>query len=217
MSKYNEPDLKTAMVQLAATVAGMVGYVEEQIVLTVEGFLENNPQKRQVAQSYTQNLRNLTNETMQRVIETLMQFKPKGPEAKLVVSSWKLASSLERIGVVMYDVAHEIGHINPHKIRFSYGLIKMICDDLLTQTYDMVVCYTSNKTDGIARILEKEKNISILYKSLFKQSIDYIIKNPDVANDVEVLLATIKKLDFLGYYMKEIAAQLTYKASEARK
>ena len=218
MSKFNEPDFKTALIQLAATVAGMVGYIEEQIIFTLEGFAENNPVKRLQTLSHTPHVRHLSSETIQRVIETLVQFKPKGDEAKLVLASWKIASSLERISLIIHNVAQDMGNIqNTPNIQFSYAVIKNISDNLMAQTYDMVVAYTTKKTDRLADIDGKQKNISLIYQNFFRQSLDFLIQNPAEIHNIEKLLDVTKKLDIIGTYIKEIAEQLAYKNSFDKK
>ena len=121
-----EKDFNGALVKLAATISGMVGYIEEQIVVTIEGFAENNPHKCDTAISYTKSVQRLQNESFQHIIGLLVRFKPKGYDAKLVMSSWRIAASLERISMIMRDVAVQIKEIDQSKVAFL-NLLYKIC------------------------------------------------------------------------------------------
>ena len=172
-----EKDFNDALVKLAATISGMVGYIEEQIVVTIEGFAENNPHKCDTAISYTKSVQRLQNESFQHIIGLLVRFKPKGYDAKLVMSSWRIAASLERISMIMRDVAVQIKEIDQSKVAFSKSALQNMCDSLLAQTYDIVVAYTTDNHEVLPQIRQKEQYISSIYKSFFKEAFSFLQKN----------------------------------------
>lgn len=207
----SDTDFNDALIKLAAKIAGMVGYIEEQIVITMEGFTENNPHKCDTAIGYTKSVQKLQNESFQNIILLLVKFQPKGHDAKLVMSSWRIASSLERISFLIRDIASQVKEINHTNVTFAKSALQNMCDGLLAQTYDIVIAYTSDNKEVLPQIRQKEQYISSIYKSFFKEAFTFLSQNKEVLNDGEAVLSLMKNLEITGRYMKEIADQLEYK------
>ena len=207
----SDANFNDALVKLAAKIAGMVGYIEEQIVITMEGFTENNPAKCDTAIEYTKSVQKLQNESFQNIIYLLVKFQPKGYDAKLVMSSWRIASSLERITFLMRDIAIQVKEIDHAHVSFAKSALQNMCDSLLAQTYDIVVAYTTDNKEVLPQIRQKEQYISSIYKSFFKEAFTFLNQNQDIINQGEMILSLTKNLEITGRYMKEIADQLEYK------
>jgi phosphate transport system protein len=211
MSPPKPKTFHEALIQLAATVAGSVGYIEEQITGVTEGIIENNPQKILIAGQYTQNVKKLTAETIQKTLQIFVVFKPNGDDAKLVLISWRIATALERISMLLNDiVAHNnlsfLDEINGAKTVFLN-----IRDALMTQTYNMVIAYTADRGDLIQEIINKEIHIKNVYKSFFREMIILLIENPKLISKVEHCLSVAKIFEMIAYYMQEISTHLSYK------
>ena len=146
-----------------------------------------------------------------------MRFKPKGYDAKLVMSSWRIAASLERISMIMRDVAVQIKEIDQSKVAFSKSALQNMCDSLFAQTYDIVVAYTTDNHEVLPQIRQKEQYISSIYKSFFKEAFSFLQKNQDLIDQGEKILSLTKNLEITGRYMKEIADQLEYKNLSSNK
>ncbi len=211
MSHPKATDLYTAIIQLAATVAGSVGYIEEQIIGVTEGITENNPQKIVTASHYTKNVRKLTAETIQKTLEAFVVHKPKGNDAKLILVSWRIATALERISILLSDAAEQGKNLSFNDISGAKTAFLNIRDSLMSQTYNMVIAYTAERPDLIAEIIAKETHIRNVYKSFFREMMMMLIENPKLVTKAEQCLSVAKIFDMIAYYMHEISEHLTYK------
>ena len=211
MSKFKETSLKSALINLAATVAGMVGHIEEQLVNAIEGLFENNPSKFSVALGHTPQVRRLTNEVIQRVIETIVIFKPKNEDVKMIMSSWKIASSLERITLLIHEAVLTLNGHHSEDLSGAKTAIQNICDGLMAQMYDIVIAYTTDKTDIIENIILKEQRIGGVYRAFFRETMMTLIEKPALIGKAEIFLSGAKSFEMIGRYMCEIAEQLKYK------
>ncbi len=211
MSQQKATDIHTAIIHLAATVAGSVGYVEEQIIGIIDGIIECNPQKIITASQYTKNVRKLTAETIQKTLETFVIYKPKGNDAKLILISWRIATALERISILLFDASEQSKNVNLSDISGAKTAFLNIRDSLMSQTYNMVIAYTAEKSDLIADIIAKETHIRNVYKSFFRDTIITLIDNPKLVTKAEQCLNIAKTLEMIAYYMHEIAEHLMYK------
>ena len=213
MSKIKPTNIHTAIIQLATTVAGAVGYVEEQINTVTEGIIENNPKKIETASHYTKNIRKLTLDTIQKTLETFVIHKPKGNDAKFILVSWRIATALERISILLSDIAEQSKDLNLSDILGAKTAFLNIRDSLMSQTYNIVIAYTAHRSDLIDQITTKETHIKNIYKSFFKDMIISLIENPKLITKTEQALNIAKLFEIIAHYMKEIAEHLHYKYS----
>ncbi|MFT6211910.1 MAG: phosphate transport system protein [Alphaproteobacteria bacterium] len=211
MSQTKPKNLNQALIQLAATVAGSVGYIEEQIIGITEGIIENNPQQIATAGHYTKNVRKLTAETIQKTLEAFVIYKPKGNDAKLILISWRIATALERISILLNDVAIQSDQLQLNDVSGAKTVFLNIHDALMSQTYNIVIAYTADRSDLIADIIEKELHIRNVYKSFFREMIIALIEDPKMISKIEKCLEIAKIFEMIAYYMHEISEHLTYK------
>lgn len=211
MAQSKPTDIHTAIIQLAATVAGSVGYIEEQIIGVTEGITDNNPQKMETASQYTKNVRKLTTETIQKTLEAFVVYKPKGNDAKLILISWRIATALERISILLSDAAEQGKDLNFNDMSGAKTVFVNIRDSLMSQTYNMVIAYTAERPDLIAEIITKENHIKNVYKSFFREMMMMVIENPKLTTKAEQCLNIAKSLEMIAYYMHEISEHLSYK------
>jgi phosphate uptake regulator len=211
MAQSKPTDIHTAIIQLAATVAGSVGYIEEQIIGVTEGIIDNNPQKIETASHYTKNVRKLTTETIQKTLEAFVVYKPKGNDAKLILISWRIATALERISILLFDAAEQGKSLNFNDMSGAKTVFVNIRDSLMSQTYNMVIAYTAERPDLIAEIIAKETHIKNVYKSFFREMMMMVIENPKLTTKAEQCLNIAKSLEMIAYYMHEISEHLSYK------
>lgn len=204
-------DIQSTIINLAAIVAGSVGYIEEQIINILEGIIEQNPQKIEIANQYTKNVRKLSTETIQKTIEAFVIHKPKGNDAKFILVSWRIATALERISVILSDIAIYSKNLNVTDISNVKTAFLNIKDSLMSQTYNMVIAYTAEREDLIADIIAKEIHIKNIYKSFFREMLTVLIENPKLISKSEQFLHIAKSFETIGYYMREIADHLSYK------
>lgn len=211
MTQDKPKNLNDALVQLAAVVAGSVGYIEEQITGITEGLLEQNPQRIHEVMQYTKNVRKLSNEVVQRVLQSFISFKPKGDDAKLILVSWRISVALERISVLLYDIGVQSENFNISEISGAQTVFLNIRDALMSQTYNMVIAYTSQKSHLITEIIDKEAHIKNVYKSFFREMIMFLLENPQMTSKVEKCLSIAKIFEMTSYYMHEISDHLSFK------
>lgn len=211
MPQFNEENIKEALIGLSATVAGMVGYIEEQIICSSEGFSENNPLKITQVKGHVQQVKKLSNETIQRILEIVIAFRPKGPDAKLVISSWRIASSLERIAIVIHHNIHEIQSMNVNSIGHFKTILQNLIDLMLKQTYDLVIAYTRYNLDLSDNIKKNSQVMTRIYESFIKDSVRLFNEHSDIQEDIYRMIKISKNIELTGLYFTEIADQLHYK------
>jgi|GEM_PF-6020994 len=211
MSQNKPNNLNDALIQLAAVVAGSVGYIEEQIIGITEGITEQNPARINEVSHYTKNVQKLSNEVIQRTLQAFVSYKPKGKDAKLILVSWRIATALERISVLLHDAATQSAHIQLGDISGAKTAFLNIRDALMSQTYNMVIAYTAERKDLIPEIIKKEEHIRNVYKSFFREMLIYLLENPQMTSKVEQCLSIAKIFDMIAYYMHEISDHLTFK------
>lgn len=213
MSQEKPKNIQTAIVNLAASVAGAVGYIEEQITITTDTIIQYNPEKIKTAIDYTKNVRKLTFETIQKTLETFVIYKPKGNDAKFILVSWRISTALERISILLSTIAEQSHDLNINDIQGAKTAFLNIRDSLMAQTYNMVITYTADKKDLIQEIILKETHIQNIYKSFFKETIVNLIENPKLISRAQKALHIAKLFEMIASYMREIADHLTYKYS----
>jgi phosphate transport system protein len=211
MSEAHSKNIQTAIINLAASVAGAVGYIEEQISMITEGIMQYNPDKMKIVHDYTKNVRKLTFETIQKTLETFVIYKPKGHDAKFILVSWRIATALERISILLSQIADQSSDLNLNDIQGAKTAFVNIQNSLMSQTYNMVITYTAEKKELIQDIITKETHIQNIYKSFFKEMIINLIENPKLISKTEKALHIAKLFEMVASYMREIAEHLIYK------
>lgn len=199
------------MIQLAAVVCGMVGYVEEQVINITEGMMEQNPLKIDSVKNHQKNVRKLALEATQRTIEIFVKHKPKGDQAKLLLVSWRNAISLERITNLLVDAGRQSSNLALYNLKGAKTAFMNIQQSLMAQTYDLVISYTADKPELIPKILAQESHIRNIYKGLFQDMIKLGTKEADLLTNIEACISIAKIFEQVAFYIHEIADNLNYK------
>ncbi|TYL39355.1 phosphate transport system regulatory protein PhoU [Natronococcus pandeyae] len=152
----------------------------------------------------------------QDCIELLALQQPVASDLRLIASTFKIITDLERIGdlaVNLGEYTHEAEHD-----RFPDVDVQAMGELTLEMVEDAMIAYDTEDTDGCREIAVRDDDVDqfaerasgIVVRDLIERELDSPDEIEQVLQDVSRLLLTIRDLERVGDHAVNIAARTLY-------
>jgi phosphate transport system protein len=149
-------------------------------------------------------------EVERRAVKLFALRQPMASDLRVVLTAWRIASELERVGDLAKNIAKRALILNqsePIQLTKSVERMGKISSAHLKRVLD---AYANNDLQGAMSVWHADDNIDAHYNSLFRELLTYMMEDPRTISSCAHLLFIAKNLERIGDHGTNIAEYIHF-------
>ena len=145
-----------------------------------------------------------------RAIRLFALRQPMANDLRVVLTGWRIASDLERIGDLAKNIAKRaliLNQTEPVQLMRSAERMGKLAAGHLKQVLD---AYSTRNVDIAVGVWFQDEGIDTHYNSLFRELLTYMMEDPRKIGACAHLLFVAKNIERIGDHCTNIAEQIHY-------
>ena len=199
------------LMELSRKIAEMGGLTETMLSTAIKALVRGDTDLAQRVIETDVRLDVLERDIEEKAILTIAKRQPLAVDLRMIVSSIRLASDLERIGDLSKNIAKRVVAINgqfaPQKI--VSGVVHM-SDLALDRMKRIIDAYIQRDVQAALEVWNNDEEIDHLYNSLFRELLTYMMEDPRNIGFCAHLLFCAKNIERIGDHATNIAETIHY-------
>lgn len=195
---------------IRAKISQMGGMAEEMLSGALKSLQERNAELAQSIIKLDKRLDALEIEVEEMATRVIVQRQPLAEDLRLVISTLKLASTLERVGDLSKSTARrgmQLSKTPPVGVTNSIVRMGRQALDQLTEVLD---AWGRRDVDAAVAVWRRDVEVDEAYNSLFRELITYMMEDPRTISIGSQLLFIAKNLERIGDHTTHVAEMIHY-------
>ena len=195
--------------------AGLIGEMGSRagVLLTdaTKALLERNVQLAQQVIVADRIIDDLQHQIEERAVTTIAKRQPMAIDLREIVSTMRIANDLERVGDLAKNVAKRVIAIgdqaSPVNVASGLSTLSARVNEQLSQ---VLRAYRNRDDDSALEVWKADGAIDVLFTSLFRELLTYMMEDPRSIGFCTHLLFCAKNLERVGDHATNIAETAHY-------
>jgi len=196
---------------LRRSISEMGGIAEKMLADATAALVEHDAALAQSVIVADSRLDALQRDVEERAILTIARRQPLAVDLREIVSAFRVASDLERIGDLAKNVSKRIiavsGGFHPQQIVTG---LQHMSDMALAQLKDVLDAYAQHDVEAALDVWRRDDAIDALHNSLFRELLTYMMEDPRNITFCTHLLFCAKNIERVGDHTTNIAETVHY-------
>ena len=199
------------LAELDRIVAEIGGNCEQLLSNAFEALERRDPKRATAAAARDTTIDALERTLQHKAIQIIARRQPMASDLRHVMTVIKIASDLERVGDLAKNIAKRAIVVAPESPPKSLltGLGHMT-EHALGQLKDVLDAYAARDADKAMAVWHDDARIDLLYNSLFREMLTYMIEDPRNISMCTHLLFGAKNIERIGDHTTNIAETIHY-------
>ena len=211
MSEHIVKSYDEDLMELSRKIAEMGGLTETMLSSAIKALVRGDNDLAQRVIETDLRLDVLEKDIEEKAIFTIAKRQPLAVDLRMIVSSIRLASDLERVGDLAKNIAKRVvainGQFTPQKI--VSGVVHM-SDLALDRLKRIIDAYIQRDVQAALEVRNNDEEIDHLYNSLFRELLTYMMEDPRNIGFCTHLLFCAKNIERIGDHATNIAETIHY-------
>lgn len=191
--------------RLNQTLARMGGLAETQLSTAIQAMLNSDEALAAQVINSDDKIDGAEENINEQVVRLLALRQPVADDLRLIMSSLKVASALERIADHATSTAHRVSILNaagPIPAVKTVARLGWLVIDLLKDALD---AYMTRDPERALRVWQRDEEVDDLYSSLFRELLTYMMEDPRHITPCTHLMFIAKNLERVGDHATTLA------------
>lgn len=191
--------------RLNQTIARMGGLAETQLGTAIQAMLNGDVALADQVINSDDKVDSTEDHINEQVVRLLALRQPVADDLRLIMSSLKVASALERIADHATSTAHRVSILQqagPLPAVKTVARLGWLVIDLLKDALD---AFMTRDAERAMRVWERDEEVDDLYSSLFRELLTYMMEDPRNIAPSTHLLFIAKNLERVGDHATTLA------------
>lgn len=200
------------LIELRARISEMGGLAENQLALALDSMDKRNIELADEVIAKDKRIDALEYEVERLAIQTIGRRQPMAQDLRLVVSTMKLSTTLERIGDLSKNIAKRskaLSSVAPMSV--SHTAVRM-GRQVQAQLTNVLDAYVKSDVEAAVSVWRRDLEIDEAYNSMFREVVTYMMEDPRMIGYGSQLLFVAKNLERIGDHATHIAEMIYYTA-----
>jgi phosphate transport system protein len=197
--------------ELRQRIVEMGGFAEKILADATEALVKRNTRLAQEAITADKRLDVLQREVEDRAIMLIAKRQPMAIDLRQIVSAFRLAGDIERIGDLAKNIGKRVLAINgqypPQKVLLGAQHLSAL---VLSQLKDVFDSYAHGNDELARKVWSRDDEVDALYTSLFRELLTYMMEDPRNITFCTHLLFVAKNIERIGDHATNIAETVQY-------
>lgn len=188
----------------------MGGEVEMAVARAMQSLVERNSDLAADVLAYDDVIDRLELEIDRASVEIFALLQPAARDLRFVIAVTKITPVLERIADHAGNIASaaiELNNEAPLKEYIDLPRMAVRVEEMLRQAIE---AFTKEDSTAARKVIQKDKEIDVIYHKVFREMIEYMVKQPETSTRVLHILFVAKHIERIGDYVKDICELTVY-------
>jgi phosphate transport system protein len=209
-TKHTVKAFDSDIVRLRGLVAEIGGRAELAVSDAMTALLRNDRAQASAIIIKDKEIDNLERQIDRLVIQTMALRAPMADDLRILVSTLKIANTIERIGDYAKNIAKRVPLLDDlQAIKAADGLEPM-SKAAIQLVNDALNAYARRDADLALQVCNRDKLVDDYYSAVFRNLIDQMIANPDQLNSGVHLMFIAKNIERIGDHATNIAEMVYF-------
>ncbi|MBL4784798.1 MAG: phosphate signaling complex protein PhoU [Cohaesibacteraceae bacterium] len=196
---------------LAGKIAEMGGLAEQLVDQSITSLLRSDVQmaKRVIKQDITINI--IQQEIEEKAVLTIARRQPMAGDLREIIAALRISGDLERIGDLGKNIAKRVirleGQVQPKELVHGLETVAKLA---LEQMKAILDAYANADAEMAVQIRDRDDEIDNLYMALFRDLLEYMMKDPRNITYCTHLLFCAKNIERIGDHVTNVAETIHY-------
>lgn len=197
------------LTQLKERVLFMGGLVERAIGNAVKSMLEQDGKLARKTISRDSAINDLEVQCDDITRSIIVRRQPAANDLRFIITIIKVVTDLERMGDLAAGLAEEAIQIQDYPpVDFSH--LEAMGNQVQQQVNRALDALSRGDIDLAMSVIEKDKNVDKLYKSMYREMITYMLENPRTISASITLSNAARNLERIADHATNIAEMVIY-------
>ena len=196
---------------ITGRVAEIGGIAEELIDLAMTALTKVDPEIAQTVITRDRRIDALQRELEEKAILMIARRQPMARDLREIIGAIRISNDLERVGDLAKNTAKRViaidGQFQPK--QFVHG-VEHLSDLALEQLKNVLDAYASHDLEQALSVWTRDNEIDVLYTSLFRELLTYMMEDPRNITFCTHLLFCAKNIERIGDHATNIAETVHY-------
>jgi len=211
MSEHIVTSFDDDLKELAQRISEAGGLAERSVDLSVRALIEVDVGVALKVIEDDKLIDALQHEIEEKAILTIARRQPMAMDLREIVAAINIANDLERVGDLAKNTAKRViaigGQFQPQ--QFVHG-VEHLAELALEQLKNVLDSYVSRDLDEALSVWRRDNEIDVLYTSLFRELLTYMMEDPRNISFCTHLLFCAKNIERIGDHATNIAEIVHY-------
>jgi phosphate transport system protein len=211
MSEHIVTSFDDDLKELARRITEIGGLAERSVDLSVRALIEVDIAAARKVIDDDKRIDDLQREIEEKAVLTIARRQPMAQDLREVMAAIHIATDLERVGDLAKNTAKRViaigGQFQPQK--FVHG-VQHLAELALEQLKDVLDAYVSRDLDQALSVWRRDNEVDVLYTSLFRELLTYMMEDPRNISFCTHLLFCAKNIERIGDHATNIAETVHY-------
>ena len=196
--------------RMTGEIAQMGGFVEEQIMASVNALVRRDSDKAQEVIAKDKRIDALEDEVEQMALRLLALRQPLAADLRLVTTAVKIAADLERMGDYAANVAKRALTLNKLEPVRPVNSVPRIAELVQGMVKDVLDAFVERDVEKALAVWRRDEDVDAYYNSLFRELLTYMMEDPHHITPCIHMLFIAKNLERIGDHATNIAEQVNF-------
>ena len=196
--------------RMTGEIAQMGGFVEEQIMASVNALVRRDSDKAQDVIAKDKRIDALEDEVEQMALRLLALRQPLAADLRLVTTAVKIAADLERMGDYAANVAKRAMTLNKLEPVRPVNSVPRIAELVQGMVKDVLDAFVERDVEKALAVWRRDEDVDAYYNSLFRELLTYMMEDPHHITPCIHMLFIAKNLERIGDHATNIAEQVNF-------
>ncbi|HVK81458.1 MAG TPA: phosphate signaling complex protein PhoU [Verrucomicrobiae bacterium] len=195
---------------LTQEVARMGGLAEAAVNDALSAVVRRDTELAQLVMQRDARIDAAQREVEKRAIKLFALRQPMASDLRVVLTAWRIAGELERVGDLAKNIAKRalvLNQAEPIQLTRSVDRMGKIAGEHLKQVLD---AYANKDIQAAIVVWNGDDNIDAHYNSLFRELLTYMIEDPRTISSCAHLLFIAKNIERIGDHGTNIAEYIHF-------
>ena len=211
MNEHTAKAFDVDLQELARKVTEMGGLAEKEVGDAVDALAKRDTVLAQRVMAVDITTDQLQREIEEKAILTIARRQPMAVDLRDIVAALRLANDLERIGDLAKNTGKRVlaltGEFHPQKLVRG---VEHMSGMVLHQLKEVLDAYATRDAARALEVWHRDGEIDVLYTSLFRELLTYMMEDPRNISLCTHLLFCAKNIERIGDHATNIAETLHY-------
>ncbi|CAA0107775.1 Phosphate-specific transport system accessory protein PhoU [Starkeya nomas] len=214
MTEHIVSSFDTDLKEIGRSVVEMGGQAERLVADSVEALVKRDTELAQKVIVLDGPVDLLQREIEEKAVLTIARRQPLASDLREIVAAMRIANDLERIGDLAKNTAKRVlaltGEFHPQKLVRG---VEHMSNIVLEQLKVVLDSYASRDDAKALEVWQRDGEVDILYTSLFRELLTYMMEDPRNISLCTHLLFCAKNIERIGDHATNIAETVHYLAT----
>ncbi|MCB4767523.1 phosphate signaling complex protein PhoU [Ancylobacter sp. Lp-2] len=213
-SEHIVSSFDTDLKEISRHVVEMGGQAEQLVADSVQALIKRDAELAQKVIVLDGPIDLLQREIEEKAILTIARRQPLAGDLREIVAAMRIANDLERIGDLAKNTAKRVlaltGEFHPQKLVRG---VEHMSSMVLEQLKEVLDAYAARDDARAIEVWKRDGEIDVLYTSLFRELLTYMMEDPRNISLCTHLLFCAKNIERIGDHATNVAETVHYLAT----